>query len=205
MIPKNAIGNKWTVEISDDDIFQAMKDMDGFIDITLSDFRELYHFAFNHAMTRLVTSITAKDIMVTKVIHVTEGARLPAIVKTMAANNISGVPVVDDQMKVSGVISEKDVLHHMGDDRPKSFMGILAECLGEKRCLAMALRDLTAKNIMSFPAITAGAETAVYDIKHILTENDINRLPIINLKEELIGIVSRTDVLKEQLGNRERK
>ncbi len=202
--PKNDDDTKWEVEISDDDIFEAMKDMEGFIDITLSDFRELYHFAFNHAMERLFSGITAKDIMASKVIHVTEDTRLPAIVETMAANSISGVPVVDEQMRVSGVISEKDILHHMGEEGPKSFMGILAECLGETRCFAVSLKDLTAKSIMSSPAITAVAETSVFDIKRILAENNINRVPIVNRNKKLIGIVSRADALKAQFGNRER-
>ncbi len=202
--PKNVDYTKWEIEISDDDIFEAMKDMDGFIDITLSDFRELYQFAFKHALERIFSGMTAKSIMTSKVIHVTEDTRLPAIVEIMAANSISGVPVVDDQMCVSGIISEKDVLYHMGDEGPKSFMGILAECLGETRCFAVSLKDLTAKSIMSSPTITAVAEASVFDIKRILAENNINRVPIVSRNKKLIGIVSRADALKAQFGTRER-
>ncbi len=204
MIPKNESYTKWTVDISDDDIFQAMKDMGGFIDITLSDFRELYQFAFKHALDRIFSGMTAKDIMTSEVIHVTEDTQLPVIVETLAANSVSGVPVVNDNMIVSGVISEKDILHHMGAKGPKSFMGILAECLGEKRCFAVSLKNLTAKSIMSSPSITADADTSVFDIKRILIEKNINRVPIVNRKKELIGIVSRADALKVTLGNQER-
>ncbi|NOR26133.1 MAG: CBS domain-containing protein [Desulforhopalus sp.] len=202
--PKNEDCTKWEIEISDDDIFAAMKDMEGFIDITLSDFRELYHFAFKHAWERLFSDLTAQDIMSSEVIFVTEDTRLPAIVETMAENSISGVPVVDNHMAVSGVISEKDILHHMGDEGPKSFMGILAECLGTKRCFAATLQDLAAKSIMSSPSITAVAESTVIEINCILTKHNINRVPIVNPNRELIGIVSRADALKAQFGNRER-
>ncbi len=204
MIPKNENCTKWTVDISDDDIFEAMKDMGGFIDITLSDFRELYQFAFEHALDRIFSGMTIKDIMTPDVIHVSEDTRLPVIVEILAANNISGVPVVDDKMCVSGVISEKDILHHMGDKGPKSFMGILAECLGEKRCFAVSLKNLTAKSIMSSPSITADADTTVFDIKRIIVEKNINRVPIVNRKKELIGIVTRADALKLTLGKQER-
>ena len=204
MIPKKDNHAKWTVDISDDDIFEAMKDMGGFIDITLSDFRELYQFSFKHALERIFSRMTVKDIMTSEVIHVTEDTRLPVIVETLAANSVSGVPVVDDNMIVSGIISEKDILHHMGDKGPKSFMGILAECLEEKRCLAVSLKNLTAKSIMSSPSITVDAYTSVFDIKRILTEKNINRVPIVNRKRELIGIVSRADALKVTLGNQER-
>lgn len=199
--PKNDNNSKLEIEVSDDDIYAAMKDMEGFIDITLSDFRELYHFAFKHAVERLLSGISVKDIMTSDVIHVTEDMRLQAIVETIAANSISGVPVVDNQMRVLGVISEKDVLHHMGDEGPKSFMGILAECLSEKRCFAATLHDLTANSIMSAPAITTVAETSVFDIKRLLTEKNINRVPIVNRNKELIGIVSRADALNAHFGN----
>ncbi|MCP4338484.1 MAG: CBS domain-containing protein [Desulfobulbaceae bacterium] len=169
--PKNEDCNKWEIEISDDDIFAAMKDMEGFIDITLSDFRELYHFAFKHAWERLFSDLTAQDIMSSEVIFVNEDTRLPAIVETMAENSISGVPVVDNHMVVSGVISEKDILHHMGDEGPKSFMGIFAECLGTKRCFAATLQDLAAKSIMSSPSITAVAESTVIEINCILSDS----------------------------------
>ncbi len=202
--PKNEDSTKWEIDISDDDIFAAMKDMEGFIDITLSDFRELYHFAFKHAWERLLSAHSAKDIMSSEVISVTEDTRLPAVVEIMAKNSISGVPVVNSRMVVSGIVSEKDILHHMGDEGPKSLMGILTECLGSKRCFATALKGLAVKNIMSSPSITAIAEATVFEIKCILTKHNINRVPIVNLNGELIGIVSRADVLKAQFQNHER-
>ncbi len=194
---------RYNIEISDDDIYEAMKKMEGYIDITLSDFRELYHIAFNHAMERMIKGIKAKDIMTSKVVHVTGDTVLPKIVKIMAANNISGVPVVDNRMRVSGIISENDILYHMGNVGPKPFMNILTECLGDKRCFATNLGNLIAEEIMTSPVITAESFVSVFDINCTLMENKINRIPIVNDKKELIGIVSRADTLKAQFGNGE--
>lgn len=154
-------------------------------------------------MERIFTGITAKDIMTSEVIHVDKDTKLSDIVEILAANNISGVPVVDEKMIVLGIISEKDILHHVGNEGPKSFMGILAECMSDKRCFAVALRELTAKEIMNSPPITMIGETSVFDIKHTLTDLNINRVPIVNRNKELIGIVSRADALKIQSRYRE--
>lgn len=193
---------RWAEEISDDDIIEAMKDMGGFVDITLRDFRELYYFAVNHAMERMFSGKTVKDIMTSEVVHVNGDTTLSTIVETMATNCISGVPVVDDEMIVVGVISEKDILHHMGKEGPKSFMGVLTECVGSKQCFATSLKNSTAQNIMSTPPVTALIDTSVYDIKRTLTDLHINRIPIVNQDKKLIGIVSRADALKAQIHNR---
>ncbi len=195
---------QWAEEISDDDIIEAMKDMEGFVDITIGDFRELYHFAVNHAMERMYSGKTVKDIMTSEVIHVNGDTKLSTIVETMATNSISGVPVIDDKMTVVGVISEKDILHHMGDEGPKSFMGVLTECVGSKRCFATSLSNSTAKDIMSTPPVTAMIETSVFDINRTLTDLHINRIPIVNQDKKLIGIVSRADALKAQINNQKR-
>lgn len=49
--------------ISDEDIYAAMKEIPGYLDITASDFKELYTYSFRHALDRLINSIRAADIM----------------------------------------------------------------------------------------------------------------------------------------------
>src|SRR5208283_2996680 len=51
------------IEISDDDIFEAMKDMQGYLDITPGDLKEIYKFAYRHAYDRIIKSVMARDIM----------------------------------------------------------------------------------------------------------------------------------------------
>jgi len=57
-------------DISDDDIFKAMKDISGYLDITPGDFKEIYRFAYQHAVDRLTHSLTAREVMTTDVVFV---------------------------------------------------------------------------------------------------------------------------------------
>lgn len=51
------------VELSDEDIYDAMSHISGYLDITTEDFRELYHLTFQHAVETLTSRLRARDIM----------------------------------------------------------------------------------------------------------------------------------------------
>ena len=186
---------KYLIDISDDDILEAMKQIEGYIDITLSDFRELYHVACHHAVDRLAHSVKARDIMTKDVISVRNDASSKEVAAVMARHGIAGVPVVGDEGRVVGMISEKDFLSHMTLQGAKSFMGLMAECLDNQGCIAVPVREQKAEDMMTSPAITVREDTSVSEIMRIFTERSINRVPVLNQEDILTGIVSRADAL----------
>src|SRR4030067_435205 len=103
-----------SIDISEEDIYEAMKEIRGYLDITPGDFKEIYKLTYRHAFNRLARSIKARDIMTKDVSFVTRATPLKEVAKLMAREKISGVPVIDADKKVLGVISEKDFLAHMG-------------------------------------------------------------------------------------------
>ncbi len=94
------------VDLENEDIIAAMKEMQGYIDITPGDFMEIYRFAYNHAVDRIARSMCAKDVMTREVICVSPDTSLVETAERMAAANISGIPVVNEKNEVLGVISE---------------------------------------------------------------------------------------------------
>jgi len=185
-----------TVDISDEDIFAAMKDIPGYLDITPRDFKEIYGLAFRHALERITHSFKAKDIMTKNVFTVRKETPLKEIAELMALKGVAGVPVLDADGKVAGVISEKDFLFRMGAKSAKSFMGIVMECLKGKGCVAVSVRAQKAEDIMSSPAVMVSLETTAMQIADIFTEKNINRVPVVDEKGALLGIVSRADIVK---------
>jgi len=187
---------QYLIDISDDDVLQAMKKLGGYVDITFGDFKELYHIACSHALNRLMHSVTAGDIMTEKVITVHRGAQSVEIADVMARHNVSGVPVLDDKDQVVGIISENDFLSRMGDQDVRSFMSIVARCLQQKGCLAVPISKQKAEDIMTSPVVTVSKETPVSEIVRIFAEKGINRVPVTGADGQLIGIVSRADALQ---------
>ncbi|RJP35965.1 MAG: CBS domain-containing protein [Desulfobacteraceae bacterium] len=184
-----------SIDLSDDDVLAAMKSIPGYIDITTADFKEIYGFAYRHAFERLGRSVTATNIMTTAVISVLPETDLIETANQMASHSISGLPVVDSRQKVIGVISEKDFFRKMGAKDGASFMGVVAECLANKGCLAIPMRGKSARDIMTAPAVTADLRTTISELSRMMKDHYINRIPIIDDEGKLAGIVSRGDLV----------
>jgi CBS domain-containing protein len=188
-----------TIEISDDDIFEAMKEIPGYLDITPGDLKEIYRFAYHHALHRITQSVKAADIMTARVFSVKRETPLREVAELMAKENISGVPVVDENARVVGIISGKDFLAHMGSGDKTHFMAVVAECLKGKGCVALPIRSQKAEDIMTSPAVTVEETTAVTEIAGIFTEKNINRVPVVDRDGNMLGIISRADIVRASL------
>ncbi len=184
------------VDISDDDVYEAMRDIPGYLDITPGDFKEVYLKAYRHAMNRLTKSVKASDVMTRDVAFVAPDTPLKEVAEIMAQRKISGVPVVAADGTVVGMISEKDFLTSMGSGEATSVMEVVAQCLQGKGCLAAPVRARLAKDIMSAPAITCRENAPVLQVADLLTRRHINRVPVLNSECRLVGIISRADVVR---------
>ncbi len=183
------------IEISDDDIFEAMKDIQGYLDITPADLKEIYKFAFRHACDRIMKSVRARDIMTKEVFSVRRSTPLKEVAEVMAVRGVSGVPVLEDDGRIAGVISGKDFLANMGAKDKMNFMAVVAECLKGEGCVTMPIRCKKAEDLMKSPAITVDENTTVTEIAGIFSAKKINRVPVTDNNGTLIGIVSRADIV----------
>lgn len=184
------------LELKDEDIYEAMKQIPGYLDITPADFKEVYSLAYRHAVARLSRSVTAGDIMTREVTWVTPDTPLADVAAAMGQRGVSGVPVLDRDGKVVGVISQKDFLTHLGVTEPQNFMALVANCLKTKACVALPIKKQQARDLMSAPPVTVGEDTPVRDIAALFTARRINRVPVTDPEGRLRGLVSRADLIR---------
>jgi CBS domain-containing protein len=182
--------------ITDEDVLEAMKKIPGYLDITPSDFLSVYQIAFDHAVSRIRTAILAEHVMTKKVLSVTENTPLIEAVIKMGENEISGLPVLNNQNVVIGVISEKDFLVRMNDKKAPSIMQVLLQCMNTSSCLAVPFKKLKARDIMSSPPVTVHQKTTLLDVAITLDQFNINRVPVIDEKNKLVGIIARSDLVR---------
>lgn len=185
----------YTPDLTEEDIYEAMKQMSGFLDITPRDFKEVYQSAFRLAVERLSREVLAESIMTWQVVSVGPDTPVPQVAEVMGRANVSGVPVVDDQSRVLGVISERDFLKRMGAGGG-NFMSLVAACLKTKGCVALPIKQQTAAELMSAPAMTIRADTPVKEIAALFEAHNINRAPVTDEAGRLLGIVSRGDLVR---------
>jgi CBS domain-containing membrane protein len=193
---KAGIGSASAVELRETDILEAMRAIPGYLDITPGDFKEIYRLAFQHALERLGREVTAAEIMTQEVVAVNPDTPVSEVAAAMGRRGVSGLPVVDAEHKVVGVISEKDFLSRMGVTEPQNFMSLVAGCLKTKGCVALPIKKALAGDIMSSPAVTVAPDTPVRDIAAILTDRGINRVAVSDPAGRLLGLVSRGDIVR---------
>ncbi len=197
---KKEVGLPGEIELKDEDIYEAMKSIPGYLDITPGDFKEVYQLAYRHALVRLSRAVTAREIMTREVVAVRPDTPLAEVAEAMGKRGISGVPVTEAAGRVVGVISEKDFLTHMGVQDPKNFMTLVASCLQNKGCVALPIKKQQAGDLMTSPAVTVGPESSVQEIAALFTAKGINRVPVTDTDGRLLGIVSRGDLVKASIG-----
>jgi CBS domain-containing membrane protein len=187
------------IDLKEEDVFAAMREITGYLDITPRDFKEIYSLAFRHALERLGREVTAQEIMTREVVWVKPETPLAEVAAVMGRRGVSGVPVVDDEERVVGVVSEKDFLGAMGVKESQNFMTLVASCLRSKGCVALPINKQTAGELMKSPAITVRPETRLRDLAELFAARQINRAPVTDGEGRLAGIVSRGDLVRASL------
>lgn len=134
---------------------------------------------------------TVKDVMTTAVAAVPETAGYKDILTLMRSRHISAVPVLDSEGRVTGVVSEADLLHKLTDPALPTGTIRLAWRLRE-RTKATAL---TAAELMTTPAVTISPDARVASAARLMETSRVKRLPVVDQDGKLAGIVSRVDVL----------
>lgn len=143
----------------------------------------------------------AKDIMNRQVITVTEEMTVDETARILLENKISGVPVVDDQNKVIGIVSETDLIYREKHLHIPSFISILDGVifLESTKELEHQVRKMAAfkvKDVMTKKVLTIHEDAALEDIVDKIVEKKINRLPVVDREGKLVGIVTRSDILR---------
>lgn len=138
----------------------------------------------------------AKDIMTTKVVTIAPSLGVEEIAQLLLSHNISGVPVVDADDRLIGLVSEGDLMrrHEGGTERQRSWwLNLLAGPEDRARDFVKA-HGHTAEDVMTQELVTVTADTPVGEIAGILERQHIKRVPVV-ADGKIVGIVSRANLL----------
>ena len=108
-----------------EDIYKGMEEIGAYLDVTPRDFQEIYAHAYKIARGRLLSSITAGDIMHVPVLCVAEEQSVRDLVIFLDDHRISGAPVVGAEGRLSGVVSESDVVRFVGGGETVTVMHLM--------------------------------------------------------------------------------
>jgi CBS domain-containing membrane protein len=180
--------------VTGEDLRAALAEMKGYVDITVEDLMKIYTLALEKARVRLAQRIPVSGVMTTNVVTVTPDANVHEVAALLAENKISGLPVVDDQNRVVGLISEADVLSMTGVTREHTIKDVIRHILGEP--VPKQRHGDTVRAFMTSPALTITPDADIREAAGILDQKRIKRLPVVDKEQRLLGIVSRADIVR---------
>ncbi|MER5360534.1 CBS domain-containing protein [Streptomyces sp. NPDC002785] len=135
--------------------------------------------------------IKVGDLMTDEVVSVVPVTSFKEVAKLLAQHNISGLPVLDDEDRVVGVVSESDLLSRQAAGHP-----VTGDAPDATRTVASSKGEFTAAEIMSTPAVTVHAQETAPDAARLMTRRGVERLPVVDDEDRLVGIVTRRDLLR---------
>jgi CBS-domain-containing membrane protein len=181
-------------KVSEEDLRAALVEMKTYVDVTEEDLKKIFEIALRHAQERIATRVPVRDVMTSTVVTIKRDADLHEAARLLSENKISGMPVVDDNNRVIGVVSEADILILAGMKKEHTFKDILRNILGEP--VPARKGGNKVKDVMGFPPITSKADDDIGEVAKILDDRRIKRLPVVDDEGKLIGIISRADIVK---------
>ena len=120
--------------------------------------------------------LIAKDIMTSQVICIHKDTPVFKAINLMVTNSITGIPIIENDSTLVGILSEQDVLrlfHNYEKEKSK-----------------------TVSDFMTQPAIHFEEDESVQDICSCMIQNSIRRVPITS-SGRVVGVISRSDILKQ--------
>jgi CBS domain-containing protein len=140
------------------------------------------------------------DIMSREVITVQSSTSVGQIARLMSDHGISGLPVVDEDGRVEGVVTELDMIVRNTRFKMPTFFVILDSIIYLETPQHFQERlehvlGVSAEEIMSKPAVTVGPGATIEELAELMIDQRINPIPVVE-NDRLIGIVSRSDIIR---------
>lgn len=141
--------------------------------------------------------MNAGDVMVHDVVTIAPDTPVLRIVQLLLARGISGVPVVDDEGALVGVVSEGDLLHRVEIGTEKQRGGWRAFFTGTATLAEDYVRShgTVAADIMTHDVVSVDPTASLGEIADLMEENRIKRVPVVE-GGRLVGLVSRSNLLR---------
>ncbi len=184
--------NEDETELTDADILDAMQHIPGYLDITTEDFRSIYHLAHRHAIERLFKGVTAKRLMRTDIIPLQQNTTLDRAAMMLAESGYKGLPVVDENGHVAGMLTETDFMKRL---KAKNFMELLLKLLDDSFEFTHRCHETEVLDAMTKPAVTIGHHAGFLEIMKKFDLHPGRSMPVVDADGKLLGLLLRKDFI----------
>ena len=141
----------------------------------------------------------AKDFMITDVIAANEQDTVKQVLKTFVDRRISGMPILDKDRRIVGVVSDGDILRGIQPKDAVVFNYLLTVSFKAEKIdkIVDELKDHPILNLAKKRGIvTVHEDDEMEDVVNILAKHRFKKIPVVNDQKQVVGVISRGDVLR---------
>ncbi|WP_432971482.1 CBS domain-containing protein [Dactylosporangium sp. CA-233914] len=142
-------------------------------------------------------ALLVRDVMTTSVVTVAPDLGYKQIADLLVEVGVSALPVVGDDRRVLGVVSEADLLHKVEYNGADVHPGLFER--RRSREAKQKATGETAAELMTGPAVTVAASAPLTVAARLMERHNVKRLPVVDDDGHLTGIVARRDLLRRYL------
>ena len=142
-----------------------------------------------------------KDVMTSPVVSIEPDSTVPQAVRIMLQRHISGLPVVDKDGRLAGIVTEGDLLRRAETGTERKRPRWLEFLVGPGKLAEEYTRAHARKvsEVMTADPLTVGEDTPLEDVVRLMEKRRIKRVPVVR-GQEIVGIVSRANLLHALAG-----
>jgi len=145
--------------------------------------------------------VKAKDIMTTEVISVKRETPIKDVAKLLIDNKIGGVPVLDEQARIVGIISETDLVRKEKNVHIPSYITVLQgvvflESFKKFEDDIKKIAAYKAEDIMTPHVVSVMEDDDMDVVANIMIDKGVNRVPVVDSQKKLKGIICRYDLIR---------
>jgi len=180
-----------------EDFKKAVADMETYIDVSLDDLIHIHELAQKHAQLRRLEQLSVLDIATTNLEMVNPKTSIRDAAQILLEYRISGLPVIDDNQQLVGIVTEADFLTAIGipcHQPTRSLWDTLDSFF--QQSVHSPDKPLYVADIMSAKVITILPEQTLWDVIHQMKSHQIKRLIVINEQRHAIGIITRSNLIQ---------
>lgn len=183
------------LELTDEDILDAMRRIPGYLDISTEDFRSLYHLAHAHAIDRLFRRITAAHLMLKKVQPLRPETPLDAAARQLVNQGRKSLPVVDGENRVVGILTETDFLRRL---QAVSFLELLLRLVEDRNQFSHRCQETPVSAAMTRSVVTISQDAGFSSMVKAFHRHGGRSMPVVDSDGRFQGLLLRKDFIKVQ-------
>lgn len=184
-------------KLQPDDFAMALQELGTYIDVSVDDLMQLYHSAERYARIRNSESVLVAKIMMQPVTTVQADCSLSEAAHLLVTLKISGLPVVDKDNRLVGIITEADFLHALGmpSRHPDHSLWQTLESMFNHHLEVRELEGRVA-DLMVSKVITVSPQQTLHQAVEVMKQHKIRRLVVCDDARHVVGLITRSDLVR---------